>query len=70
MISLGAGLVFASMGVLLLVPAVLTPVEMARYSRVGLALRLERIGWSNAEFWMRLQAHYDLAQARRKASAA
>ena len=37
-ISLGAGLVFASMGVLFLVPAVLILVEMARYSRVGLAL--------------------------------
>ena len=30
------------------------------------ALALERIGWSNADFWMRLQANYDLAQARRK----
>ena len=29
------------------------------------ALALERIGWSNADFWMRLQANYDLAQARR-----
>ena len=28
------------------------------------ALALERIGWSNAEFWMRRQAHYDLAQER------
>ena len=37
-ISLGAGLVFASMGVLFLVPAVLILVEMARYSRVGLAV--------------------------------
>ena len=35
-----------------------------------MALGLERIGWSNAEFWMRLQANYDLAQARLKASAA
>lgn len=26
-----------------------------------LALDLERIGWSNAEYWMRLQAAYDLA---------
>ena len=26
---------------------------------------LERIGWSNADFWMRLQAEYDLAAARR-----
>ena len=28
--------------------------------------RLERIGWSNAEFWMRRQAYYDLAQERRR----
>ena len=26
----------------------------------AMALALERIGWSNAEFWMRRQAHYDL----------
>ena len=26
---------------------------------------LERIGWSNADFWMRIQASYDLAAARR-----
>jgi addiction module HigA family antidote len=31
------------------------------------ALALERIGWSNAEFWMRRQAYYDLAQERRRA---
>ena len=30
------------------------------------ALALERIGWSSADFWMRLQANYDLAQARRE----
>ena len=29
-----------------------------------MALKLEAIGWSNADFWMRLQAAYDLAQAR------
>ncbi|MXX99794.1 MAG: HigA family addiction module antidote protein [Chloroflexi bacterium] len=29
------------------------------------ALALERVGWSNAEFWMRRQASYDLAMARR-----
>lgn len=29
------------------------------------ALALERIGWSNADFWMRRQASYDLAVARR-----
>ena len=35
-----------------------------------MALALEHQGWSNADFWMRLQAAYDLAQARRRASAA
>ncbi len=30
-----------------------------------MALALERVGWSSAEFWMRRQAAYDLAQARR-----
>ena len=30
----------------------------------AMALALERIGWSNADFWMRLQAYYDLAQER------
>ena len=35
-----------------------------------MALALERQGWSNADFWMRLQAAYDLAQARRRVSAA
>ena len=29
-----------------------------------MALALERLGWSNAQFWMRLQANYDLAQER------
>ena len=29
-----------------------------------MAIRFEKIGWSNAEFWMRLQTNYDLAQAR------
>ncbi len=32
----------------------------------SMALALERIGWSNAEFWMRRQAQYDLAQERRR----
>ncbi len=35
-----------------------------------MALAFEAQGWSNADFWMRLQAAYDLAQARRRASAA
>ncbi len=30
-----------------------------------MAIRLEKAGWSNAEHWLRLQAAYDLAQARR-----
>ena len=30
-----------------------------------MAIRLEKAGWSNAEFWLRRQASYDLAQARR-----
>ena len=35
-----------------------------------LALRMEAAGWSSAEFWMRLQSKYDLAQARRAREAA
>ena len=33
-----------------------------------MAIRLERAGWSNADHWMRLQAAYDLAQARLNAA--
>lgn len=29
-----------------------------------MAIRLEKAGWSNAEFWLRRQTTYDLAQAR------
>lgn len=29
-----------------------------------MALKLEAVDWSNADFWMRLQAAYDLALAR------
>ena len=29
-----------------------------------MAIRLEKAGWSSADFWMRRQASYDLAQAR------
>jgi addiction module HigA family antidote len=29
-----------------------------------MAIRLEKAGWSNAEFWLRRQAAYDLSQAR------
>ena len=30
-----------------------------------MAICLEKAGWSNAEFWLRRQATYDLAQARK-----
>ncbi len=30
-----------------------------------MAIRLEKAGWSNAEFWLRRQTSYDLVQARR-----
>ena len=30
-----------------------------------MAIRLEKAGWSNAAQWVRLQAAYDLAQARK-----
>ena len=29
-----------------------------------MAIRFEKIGWSNAEFWIRRQGSYDLAQVR------
>ena len=35
----------------------------------AMALALERIGWSNASFWMRLQAAYQLAQEQRRQAA-
>ena len=42
--------------------------------RIGIsarvALGLEAVGGSDAEFWMHLQANYDLAQERRKQAAA
>ena len=31
-----------------------------------MAIRLEKAGWSSAEFWLRRQAAYDLVQARRR----
>ena len=31
-----------------------------------MAIRLEKLGWSTADQWMRLQAAYNLAQARHK----
>ncbi len=30
-----------------------------------MAIRLEKDGWSNAEFWLRRQTAYNLVQARR-----
>ena len=36
----------------------------------AMALALERVGWSAAEHWMRMQGSYDLAQERRKQAAA
>lgn len=36
-------------------------------ARIALLLE-DRMGWSNADFWLRLQASYDLAQERRKAA--
>ena len=34
-----------------------------------MALALEDIGWGTAEHWMRMQASYELAQARRDRTA-
>lgn len=31
-----------------------------------MAIRLEKAGWSNAEFWLRRQTAYNLMQARRR----
>ena len=51
-----------------------TTLSRLLHGRIGLspetALALERIGWNEADHWMRLQAAYDLAQARLRASAA
>ena len=33
-----------------------------------MAIRLEKMGWSNARAWLAVQAAYDLAQARKKES--
>ena len=35
-----------------------------------MALALEDIGWGTADHWMRMQASYELAQARRDRAAA
>ena len=37
---------------------------------VNIALALEDIGWGTAEHWMRMQASYELAHARRRRTAA
>lgn len=34
-----------------------------------LALRLERLGWSTAQAWLRMQAAHDLAEAKRAEAA-
>lgn len=34
-----------------------------------LAVRMEAADWPSAEFWMRLQSRYDLAQARQRMAA-
>ena len=36
----------------------------------SMALALEGIGWGTAEHWMRMQASYELAQARQERAAA
>jgi plasmid maintenance system antidote protein VapI len=43
-------------------PLLLSVTDAARVLRVA---RLEKAAWSNADHWLRLQAAYDLAQARR-----
>ena len=35
----------------------------------NMALAIEEIGWGTAEHWMRMQASYELAQARRERAA-
>ena len=36
----------------------------------AVALALEEIGWSEADYWLRMQVNYDLAMARRKSETA
>ena len=36
---------------------------------VNMTLALEEIGWGTAEHWMRMQASYELVQARRERAA-
>ena len=35
----------------------------------AMAIALENQGWSNADFWLRCQVAFDLAQARRRVAA-
>ena len=35
----------------------------------AMAISLERMGWSNAAYWMRQQAAYELAQERQRQAA-
>ena len=35
-----------------------------------MAIRLEKAGWSNAEFWLRRQTSYNLAQVRKREASA
>ena len=48
-------------------------IEQLMQGRCGIspsvALALEGIGWSDADFWMRRQANYDLAIARQEMEA-
>jgi addiction module HigA family antidote len=32
-----------------------------------MAIRLEKVGWSSAEMWLRMQVNYDLARVRSRA---
>ena len=32
----------------------------------ALALKLEAVGWGNADMWISMQAHYDLVQERNR----
>ena len=51
-----------------------TETAARRYGKAGvsanMALALQDIGWGTAEHWMRMQASFELAQARRNRAAA
>ena len=40
------------------------------HAGVSPAIALERLGWSDAEHWMRMQGGYNLAQERRRQTTA